>query len=193
MNPSPQRHHRPAPPPAIRQRQGGAALVVSLLLLVTLTLIGLAGMRGTTMEEKMAGNMRDRNVAFQASEGAVRAGEKWIAQQTDPPPTDLAGPPGANVYSEDADLSDLNREDQAWWGTDENTLPAEPLEDADGNDMVAEQPRYVMQYLDFRPDSFDVGLEEPTGKHFYRVTGHGTGISPTARAVVQTTFVKRFN
>ncbi len=171
--------------------QGGAALVVSLLLLVTLTLIGLAGMRGASMEEKMAGNMRDRNAAFQASEGAVRTGEKWIAQQTEPPATADTGP--TNVYSEAANLPTLATQTPAWWSSDNNTLAAEPLQDAGGDDMVAEQPRYLMQYLDFRPDSFDVGIEEPTGRHFYRVTGHGTGVSPTARAVVQTTFVKRYN
>ena len=193
MNPFPQKHHCPTSPPFVHRRQGGAVLVVSLLLLVTLTLIGLAGMRGTTMEEKMAGNMRDRNAAFQASEGAVRTGEKWIAQQTDPPATANTGTPAPDVYSEDANLPPLATQTPAWWGSDDNTLPAEPLQDAAGDDMVAEQPRYLMQYLDFRPDSFDVGIEEPTGRHFYRVTGHGTGISPTARAVVQTTFVKRFN
>jgi type IV pilus assembly protein PilX len=189
--------HRLVRVPARSARQAGAALVVSLILLLVLTLIGVTGMRSSSMEEKMAGNMRDRNVAFQSAESGVRTGEKWIADRTDPPPTTVN--PGhtlsgsINVYAPEATLPELAVQTQAWWNSDNNALAGELLQDSSGDDLVAEQPRYVLQYLDFRPDSFDVGVEEPTGRHFYRVTGHGTGVSTTARAVVQTTFVKRFN
>lgn len=185
---------RRAPAP---RRQAGAALVVSLILLLVLTLIGVTGMRSASMEEKMAGNMRDRNVAFQAAESGVRTGEKWIADRTEPPPTTVNPgenlSAGTNVYTPDATLPTLANQDQAWWDNDDHTRAGEVLQDTAGDDLVAEQPRYLLQYLDFRPDSFDVGVEEPTGRHFYRVTGHGTGVSTTARAVIQTTFVKRFN
>ena len=64
-----------------RQRgktETGAVLVVSLLFLLVLTLIGLTGMQVTSLEEKMSGNMRDRNLAFQAAESALRAGEMYL-------------------------------------------------------------------------------------------------------------------
>lgn len=53
----------------------GAVLLVSLVMLVLLTLIGLAGLRMVQLEERMAGNLRDRQLAFQAAEAALRAGE----------------------------------------------------------------------------------------------------------------------
>jgi type IV pilus assembly protein PilX len=53
----------------------GAVLLVSLVMLLLLTLIGLAGMRMVQLEERMAGNLRDRQMAFQAAEAALRAGE----------------------------------------------------------------------------------------------------------------------
>ncbi len=59
-------------------KQKGAILVVSLILLVVMTLIGLSSMRATILEEKMAGNFRDSNVAFQAAEAALRDGEADI-------------------------------------------------------------------------------------------------------------------
>jgi len=59
-------------------RQNGAVLAVSLILLVVLTLIGISSMQGTMLEEKMAGNVRDRNLAFQASESAIRDAENFI-------------------------------------------------------------------------------------------------------------------
>ena len=50
------------------------ALVVALVLLVAVTLIGLAGIRGTALQEKMAGNYYDRETAFQAAEAALLLG-----------------------------------------------------------------------------------------------------------------------
>ena len=56
-------------------RQRGAALVVVLILLVVMILIGLASLRGTLMEERMTSNMKDRSLAFQSAEAALRQGE----------------------------------------------------------------------------------------------------------------------
>lgn len=56
----------------------GAALVVGLVFLLVMTLIGVTAMQSTTLQERMAGNTRDRHLAFQASEAALRAGEQWL-------------------------------------------------------------------------------------------------------------------
>jgi type IV pilus assembly protein PilX len=60
------------------RRQRGAVLVVRLMILLIVTMIAAGSMRGTILEEKMAGNSRDRNLAFQAAESAVREGEILI-------------------------------------------------------------------------------------------------------------------
>ncbi|APQ11757.1 hypothetical protein BJP27_09675 [Pseudomonas oryzihabitans] len=60
------------PPPS---SQRGAILIVTLVMLLLLTLLALGSMRGTTLEERMAGNLRDESQAFQASEMAQRAAE----------------------------------------------------------------------------------------------------------------------
>lgn len=57
-------------------RQKGVALFVVLILLVVLTLLGLAAMRGTLLEERMSANLLDRGMAFQATEAALREGEE---------------------------------------------------------------------------------------------------------------------
>ena len=56
-------------------RQQGAVLVVGLIILVVLTLLGVQAMRSNVSQERMASNMRERNVAFQAAEAALRVGE----------------------------------------------------------------------------------------------------------------------
>lgn len=59
-------------------RQRGAVLVVSLIMLLIVTLIAVSSMQGTIMEEKMAGNTRDRNLAFQTAESALREAETYV-------------------------------------------------------------------------------------------------------------------
>lgn len=53
-------------------RQRGAALFVGLMLLLVLTLLGLSSSNASIMQERMAGNLQDRNLAFQRAEGALR-------------------------------------------------------------------------------------------------------------------------
>jgi type IV pilus assembly protein PilX len=117
-------------------------LVISLVLLLSLTLLGLAAMQNTSLEERMAGNMRAENIAFQAAEAGLRAGEAWLAEQgnlpqgevdnncagappkvwavgsagdaTADPPVPVSGP-----YTAIADLAG----DLAWWF---QWLPKEP-------------------------------------------------------------------
>ena len=64
----------------IRQarRQQGAVFVISLVILLVVTLLAVGSMRTTLLEEKMAGNASDRNLAFQAAESAVREAEAFI-------------------------------------------------------------------------------------------------------------------
>lgn len=66
--------------------QKGAALVISLILLVIMTLIGLAGVRGITQQERMANHSIDRSLAFQSAEAALREIE-LLVEAKKPTPT----------------------------------------------------------------------------------------------------------
>lgn len=59
-------------------RQRGVALIVALVLLLVVTVIGLASMRSTSLQERMSANMVDRSLAFQRAESALRAAEAAI-------------------------------------------------------------------------------------------------------------------
>jgi type IV pilus assembly protein PilX len=65
--------------PAFRDagaRQRGVVLFVVLVLLLILSYLGLTAMQESTAEERMSGNLRDRNVALQAAELALRDAER---------------------------------------------------------------------------------------------------------------------
>lgn len=55
--------------------QQGAVLYIALILVILLALIGIIGMQVTGMQEKMAANYRNVNVAFQNAEADVRQRE----------------------------------------------------------------------------------------------------------------------
>lgn len=54
-------------------QQRGAALIVSLIVLLVLTLIGVAGMNTSVLQERMAVNSQNANRAFQAAESTISA------------------------------------------------------------------------------------------------------------------------
>lgn len=61
--------------------QRGAALLVGLIILILLTLIGLAGINSSTLQERMAGNHLMLQNAFQNAEAALRSAETDVLQK----------------------------------------------------------------------------------------------------------------
>lgn len=55
----------------LASRQSGAVLVVSLIVLLVVTLLGLAGMETSVMQERMASNAQNSNRAFQSTESLL--------------------------------------------------------------------------------------------------------------------------
>lgn len=53
------------------RKQEGAALVVGLLLLLLITFLAVASMNNANVQERMAANSQNVNLAFQAAESAV--------------------------------------------------------------------------------------------------------------------------
>ena len=62
-------------PVASARRQRGATLVVVLILLLVMTLLGLASLRSTVLEERMTSNLLDRSLGFQVAEAGLREAE----------------------------------------------------------------------------------------------------------------------
>lgn len=63
--------------------QRGAILIVALIMLLLVTVIGIASMRDTSLQERMAGNLRDQELALQSAEAALRRGEASVNQRFD--------------------------------------------------------------------------------------------------------------
>ena len=64
--------------PLSRGVQRGMALVTSLLLLVIITLLGMGMFKSFGTQEKIAGNMREKDRALHAAESAQQYAEWWL-------------------------------------------------------------------------------------------------------------------
>ncbi|MCK7574678.1 MAG: PilX N-terminal domain-containing pilus assembly protein [Chromatiales bacterium] len=62
-------------------RQEGFVPGAALILMVVATILAMTAMGTNTLEEKMSGYMRDRQVAMQAAEAALRDGERDVQKQ----------------------------------------------------------------------------------------------------------------
>ena len=64
----------------LSMRERGIVLISSLLLLLVLTILGLSMFRSVGLQEKIAGNLREKHRALQAAESAQQFAEWWLTQ-----------------------------------------------------------------------------------------------------------------
>lgn len=62
-------------PPRENQKQAGFSLFVVLIFMTVIMMLGITAMQAAGLQERMASHGRDRAIALQAAEGALRAGE----------------------------------------------------------------------------------------------------------------------
>jgi type IV pilus assembly protein PilX len=179
------------------QKQGGAALIVGMIMLLLLTLIGVAGMQNTLLQERMVGAMRERQVAQQAAEATLRYAEKQIkdasAYNTVPGATTIANTTSLarKVSGQDANEKDYWLSTAAW-ASDVNDYPA-------GNiSGLASTPKYKIERLppDFAkvPGSLNAVLPPPApqtgGPRItdYRVVVKAVGGTGDAEVILQSVY-----
>jgi type IV pilus assembly protein PilX len=76
----------------VRIHQRGVVLVSSLLLLLVVTIMALSMFRSFGIQEKIAGNMREKQRALQAAESAQVYAEQWLITNSATVPVVCAGP-----------------------------------------------------------------------------------------------------
>jgi type IV pilus assembly protein PilX len=67
-----------------RHLQGGMALITAMLLLIVVTIMALSMFRSYGVEERLAGNTRDKQRAINAAVSAQQYAESWLASGAAP-------------------------------------------------------------------------------------------------------------
>lgn len=61
-----------------RSQQTGTVLIIGAVVLMMLALIGIAALKTSGFEERMAGNIKDAHASFEGAEAAVKAAETIV-------------------------------------------------------------------------------------------------------------------
>ncbi len=175
-----------APDRALSHTQGGAVLIVGMMMVLLMTVVALGAIRGSGMQEQMVGNMRDRQLAFQAAEAALRDGESVIE-------------PSANFVTGNWASSGLYNNLPTWtpyhmvanWSPSEWQSRSAPASTPVGD--LAAPPRYLVERIDYSCSSGSAAdiefVPDRDPDVIYRVSSRGVGGSANAAAVLQSTYI----
>jgi type IV pilus assembly protein PilX len=171
-------------------QQRGWILVIGLVVLVMLSIIAIALMRTTMMEEKMAGANRDINLAFEAAETALRGAEIFIESQSD---DSLFATTSTGIYAQGTDPG--NTEPNAfltpWSATNSRILSTAPA-------GVTTAPRYMIKKVGESGDEGSLNLggygetDLSQKSVIYRITARGTGGNDSTQTVLRSHYARAY-
>lgn len=163
-------------------KQKGVVLIVSLVMLLLLTLIGITGAQVTSLEEKMAGNSRDQNIAFQAAESTLLVAEEFI----------MANPING-TYTAVADdntdglLTVVDPEPDYFlantWASNSVETPASFGGNVNNSLTSISNPRYIIQRMGLVP-----GRSPPESA--FKITARAQGLNPGTQVILQEIFAR---
>jgi len=194
-------------------RQHGFVLITGLIFLVIITLLALSSMNTTTLQEKLASNLREQSRATEASEAVLRQGEALVGD------FDEYRPSGQQYTFDPTPGDESNGDEIDWHLWQEGELvpsghPRDFLERAlwvddpqddtdpvphavDKNDFdagLSGDPQYFVEEMqNFEPRNLSPETRaKAQGRFLYRVTGRAEGGKPSAVAVTQSLYMKRY-
>jgi type IV pilus assembly protein PilX len=169
--------------PVFVKAQSGIVLIVALIMLLLLTLIATIGMQNSSLEEKMAGNMRNQNLVLQAAESALRAAEATLVPV--PPTFDAVGTGGFYSTPPAITIDDAALVKDSFWTNSSRVATSSVTGASLGNGI--ETPKYIIQKLNAAcykvacPLATD--LPQP-----YKVTVRATGETSNTVVILESVF-----
>lgn len=163
--------HHSAQRPASQQ---GMVLIISLLFLLIMTVAGLAAMQGSTLQEKMAGNNRDQQLAFLAAEAALRDAEHYL-QGTNIGPFD-----GNNGLYPSSDTTANDWHTTTSWRNYSGSLAS-----------TNQPPKYFIKQFEDTAGDTNLSLaadEAVTPDLLYSITAQGYGSTANSQVILQSTY-----
>ncbi|MEA5444697.1 pilus assembly protein [Gammaproteobacteria bacterium AB-CW1] len=166
-------------PDGLPVRQRGAVLLFSLIVLLLLTVLGVTAMQTTTLQERMAGGQRDRHLAVQGAEAAIREAENFLSESATLPPFD-----SLNWLYHHADSPAPHWRDFNWAGG------VRPYAGGDMDGLLAEAPAFYIERLPPVADpsgslAADESLEDT---QYYRIVARSTGASGQSEVILQVVY-----
>lgn len=159
-------------------RQRGVTLIVALIFMAMLALLGATAAQNSVLEERMASNTRDRDLAFQAAEAALRDAELNIATlRTQMGAAGLVDASSCSMPNvPPCYLSHGN--DAAYWTNTFVWNTTNARNPTQGLNQVDSPPLFMIERIPGGPGTLET----------YRATARGVGKSANAVAITQSVF-----
>ena len=179
-------------------RQSGISLFPAMMFLLVLAVLGIGAMNSAVMEEKMVGNTKDTNLAFQMAEAGLRDAETDIVNNITAATVfsgacanGLCTPPSTWATPTSTDISKAIDWTNAGLTRGYGVYTGAPALAA-----VATQPVYVVERLSRLPKgpgrSVGMGVAPPpSAGTVYRITVLATGARAETRVILQSTYSVR--
>jgi type IV pilus assembly protein PilX len=173
-------------PSRLHKPQRGVALIISLIMLVLMTLVGMAGIRVISAEERMVSHTYDRTVAFQTTESALREIETRIetAGQPTPPPNAPCALMGGATQIFVCGVTTVGTPRWIDPNFKNQWLPATTIEHTSG---ISITPDYFVEYLG---NTFPCSLDQVAASNCkrYRITARANASSDRASVILQSVY-----
>ena len=172
--------------PTTLHQQSGIVLMLSLIFLILLTLLAISGMQGTILQERMAGNTRDRMLALEAAETALRTAADILGTPGLPSGTGMYMTPSTSPA---AAYTSTQQWDAYPWASAAATLATGTVSG------VAQQPQYVIERMTTTAPSNGTQVTAiafgPTAGHgYFRITSRGVGATINASVILQEFYIR---
>ena len=188
------RHARPR-----GSAQRGFSLITTLLFMISALVLGVSVLGVNVMQERIIGNTKDRDLALQAAEAALRDAEQDI--QLSVSSTTLFSDACLNGFctppTQRAVVSPLPVDKQAGfnWATAGNVRTYGQYTTAPTLPTVINQPVYVIEKLGFMGvpagESAAMGVNPNATGVGYRITARATGARAETVVILQSIFATR--
>ena len=182
----------------------GVSLLIILLMMLALSMLALGAMNSGIVQERMVGNARDRHVALQAAEAALRDAELDLENNLHADSGFVAGC-AAGLCLAPSDSADNPQSAPLWSGLDWSTARAYGSRTGAAallgpeNAALSAQPRYVIERLPTLPPAsgesagFGGGwsLAPTVRARAYRITVRASGMRSSTVVMLQSLYVKQ--
>jgi type IV pilus assembly protein PilX len=172
--------------------QRGVTLVMVLIFLTILTLLGVTVANNNSLQTRMAGGTRQRDLAFQAAEHALKAAEAALNNLTSNENIyiqNFISVNGGNTTATKPDHLLLNGQnhnnDAYYWKNTFNWNTTDSVAVIGiSSDLINSNPRYTIEQMPSATCPDDVSKV----CFYFRVTAHGVGKDSTAEVVLQSMY-----
>jgi type IV pilus assembly protein PilX len=185
---------------ALGNKQKGVALFLTLTILLILTILGVSSVQTTSMQERMARNYRDVNIAFQGAEAAVAEAEEYlegIANIGAFPDDDAVLLCAAGLCNS---IDGTARWSQNFGYVDWSTSSTFKTTTTTAAELgAADTPKYIIEYVakvTIEADTLNIGNVGASGSsgraYVFRITTRGAGGTTEAAAMIQSLYGRQF-